>query len=45
MAAAIAVELGCSVAQVPIRQLQQELEAAGVVIHFDDALIPKDETV
>ena len=45
MAAAIAIELGCTVAQVPIHQLQQELEAAGVVIHFDDALIPQDETV
>lgn len=40
MACAIALELGCSITEVPMEKLQGKLSDAGVMIHFDDAWIP-----
>jgi len=40
MAASMALDCGCSVSQVDIAKLQEGLEAAGVMIHFDDAWVP-----
>ena len=44
-AAALAIEQGVEVARVPIRVLQDRLEAANVMIHFPDAYLPEDRTV
>ena len=45
LVAAMALDDGCDVADVNIRELQRRLELANVPIHFDDALIPADRTV
>ena len=42
MAAAMAVDAGCPVAQVDIAALQKGLAETGVIIHFDDSLIPQE---
>lgn len=41
MAAAMALDTGCPIADVPIEPLQKALADAGVMIHFDDAWIPQ----
>lgn len=41
-AAALALETGCAIANVPVGKLQIRLQNAGVMIHFDDALVPAD---
>ena len=44
MAAAQAIDAGCPVPELPLEPLQKALEQAGVIIHFDDALVPVDTT-
>lgn len=39
-AAALALETGCAIADVPVRELQTRLQQDGVMIHFDDSLVP-----
>jgi len=41
-AASQAVEKGCSITEVDIAALQKKLASEGVMIHFDDSLIPKE---
>lgn len=43
MACAMALDSGCAIADVAIEPLQKALADAGVMIHFDDAWIPKAE--
>ncbi len=43
-AAALALKHNTSVPQVPITPLQKTLSDTGVMIHFEDSLIPKDST-
>lgn len=40
LAAAHALEQGCGVAEVDVNRLQRALSDGGLMIHFDDALIP-----
>ena len=40
IAAALALETACPIADVPVPRLQAQLQASGVMIHFDDSLIP-----
>ena len=42
IACAMAIDSGCAVADVDIKKLQSELEKRDVMIHFDDALVPKE---
>ncbi len=42
VAAAIAIENGCSIVDVDIAELQARLEKNGIMIHFDDALVPEN---
>lgn len=42
LAAAMALDAGCPISQVEISPLQKALAATGVIIHFDDALIPPE---
>ncbi len=41
-AAALALEKGCGVSEVPVRMLQSRLEKQNMMIHFPDAYIPED---
>ena len=43
--AALAIERGCNVAEVPIKELQSRLEADNVMVHFPDGYVPEDKTV
>ena len=43
IAAAQAIENGCGLNALPIKPLQDALAETGVVIHFDDALVPENE--
>lgn len=45
IACALALDSGCAIADVNIPHLQRELASTGVMIHFDDTLIPEDITV
>ena len=40
IAAAQALRTGTALPELPIRPLQQALEASGVILHFDDAWLP-----
>lgn len=40
-AAAMAVQADCSIPELPVEELQQELACRDVLIHFDDAWIPE----
>ena len=42
IAAAQAIETGCGLNALPIKPLQDALAETGVVIHFDDALVPAE---
>lgn len=42
IASAMALESHCPIGQINIEQLQNHLSASGVMIHFDDGLIPDD---
>lgn len=42
IACAMAIDSDCAVADVDIKKLQSELEKRDVMIHFDDALVPKE---
>lgn len=42
MAVSQAMDAGCAIADVAVEPLQKALADAGVMIHFDDALIPKE---
>ncbi len=44
-AAVLAIREGVGVADVPIRILQQKLEADDIMIHFPDEYVPEDRTV
>ena len=44
-AAALALEEGCAVSDVPVPVLQARLEAGDVMIHFPDEYVPEDKTV
>lgn len=41
-AAALVLETGCPIADAPILELQSRLQTTGVMIHFDDTLMPVD---
>ena len=41
-AAALAIEGGCAVADIEIKELQRRLREQNVMIHFDDSLIPAE---
>ena len=43
MACAMALDAGCAIGDVPVAPLQTALAETGVMIHFDDAWIPKGE--
>ena len=43
LAAALALDAGCAVSDVPIHTLQEQLDKTGVIIHFDDAWKPASE--
>ena len=43
LAAALALDAGCAVSDVPIHTLQEQLGKTGVIIHFDDAWKPASE--
>lgn len=45
LVASMALDVGCEVADVDIRELQRRLEQVNVPIHFDDALVPQDRKV
>ena len=40
-ACALALDRGCPLGETPVAALQETLRKAGVMIHFDDALVPK----
>lgn len=44
LAAALALDAGCAVSDVPIHTLQEQLGRTGVIIHFDDAWKPESES-
>ena len=44
LAAALALDAGCAVSDVPIHTLQEQLSETGVIIHFDDAWKPESES-
>lgn len=41
-ACALAQDNGCAITETPIKALQKVMEDAGNIIHFDDALVPKE---
>ena len=43
MACAMALDAGCAIADIPVEPLQKALAETGVMIHFDDAWMPKSE--
>jgi hypothetical protein len=43
-AVSAAIDEKCAITDIDIKKLQTRLESEGVIIHFDDALIPEDVT-
>ena len=43
VAASIAIDESCPIPEVPIADLQQLLRETGVIIHFEDSWVPKDD--
>ena len=44
MACAQAIDAACAIHDLPVEPLQKQLEQDDMLIHFDDALVPADET-
>lgn len=44
-AACLSIEEGVGIADVPIRRLQDRMEAANVMVHFPDEYVPEDRTL
>ena len=43
IAAALAIAQGVPIADVPLEKLQKALADTGVIIHFDDSWVPREE--
>ena len=44
VACAQAIDAACAIHDLPVEPLQKQLEKDDMLIHFDDALVPEDET-